>query len=385
MRRQLFALLVLGLTCLPFVAQAETMVTTGRGRAPVQGSSQLAARGEAINAAVDDALVKTVAKLMDITASDLTDEQTDIIETKLLPNRREYLEKSPEVVSDGPDESGKYLATVRASFNVEKLRQALLDLKLQKRARTWQRIMVILPEQHLQHYIPDPAAETEIVRNFLEARYRLVDAERVREIKGGDEMRAFERGDNAAATAIARKAGAEIFITGKAFSQATGSDVRGMPSCVGHVEARMLNADTGELLASVSKDATAPGMTEEVAAKKALTNAGELVAKYFLDQLDKRAREDKAEGAPKIIELVISDVPYARFVKIKEALQARIAGIQTYHQIGYESNRAEFEVEFTTGDAQTLADAIAKNDFRTFKLTVVKATPNQIDMVASPK
>jgi hypothetical protein len=385
MRRQLFGLLVVGLACLPFIAQAETMVTTGKGRAPIQGSGQLAARGEAINAAVDDALVKTVAKLMDVTASDLTDEQTDVIESKLLTNRREYLEKSPEVVSDGADESGKYLATVRATFNVEKLRQALLDLKLQKRARTWQRIMVVLPEKHLQHYIPDPAAETEIVRNFLEARYRLVDPERVREIKDGDQMRAFERGDNAAAAAIARKAGAEIFITGQAFSVATGSEVRGMPSCAGHVEARMLNADTGELLVAVSKDATASGMTEEVAAKKALTNAGALVAQYFLDQLDKRAREDKAEGAPKIIELVISDASYAWYVKIKDALQARLAGIQTYHQISYENKRADLEVEFTTGDAQTLADAIAKNNFQTFKLTVVKATPNRIDMLAAPK
>ncbi len=70
---------------------------------------------------------------------------------------------------------------------------------------------------------------------------------------------------------------------------------------------------------------------------------------------------------------------------MKEALQAHIAGIRTYHQISYESNHADFEVEFTEGDAQTLADAIAKNKFKTFRLTIVKATPNRIDMTAAPR
>ena len=245
--------------------------------------------------------------------------------------------------------------------------------------------MVVIPEQHLTRRIPDPAAETEIIKLLVEGNYRVIDQNQIRTIRYNDEMRQAARGDATAALAVARQFGAEIMIVGEAFSQAAEAGHAGMVTCRARVEARMFRTDTGEILAADGKHASGIDGTEELAAKKALAAAGNQVAKYFMDQMDRRAREAKKTGAPKIIELVISDIPYAKFAELKTAMKGGIAGITKYNQRNYEANRAELEVEFTEGDAQTLADALAAARFQSLRLTIVKATPNRIDMSVAPR
>ena len=367
---------------------AEDLVMTGSASVPIAGGRTLDARGQALAKALDQALTKAVARILEVDREDLTDDQIDLVETKILPVRKDYQDKF-EIVEEGPDSDGANIKVrVRANFAGDKLRDALIQLGLAKRTRTWERVMVMVPERHLQRYIPDPAAETDIIRSFVEARYRVVDQAQIAAIRGTDQAAAAARGDIAAAQAIGRKFGAEIIVVGEAFSQAVDgarTADAGMRSCRARVEVKMIRTDTGEILAANGVQASGIDATEEMAAKKALANAGGQVAKYMLDQLDKRAREDKKAGAPKIVELVIMDIPYAQYAQLKEAMKATIAGIKDYRQRGYEANRAELEVEYGGTDAQSLADALATTRFKDFKLTIIKATVNRIDMKAGPR
>jgi hypothetical protein len=369
-------------------ARAEELVITGSASVPIQGGRALDARGEALSRALDQALTKAVARILEVDREDLTDEQQELIEVKVLPARKDYQEKF-EVLEEEKDADGaSFRVRVRAVFVGDKLRDALLQLGLVKRARTWERVMVMIPERHLARFIPDPAAETNIIKGFVEARYRVVDQSQIAAIRGTDQAAAAARGDIAAAQAIGRKFGAEIIVVGEAFSQAVDgarTEQVGMRTCRARVEVRMLRTDTGEILAASDEHFSGIDATEELAAKKALANAGGQVAKYLLDQLDKRAREDKKEGAPKIVELVVMDIPYAQYAQLKETMKAGITGIQNYRQRGYEANRAELEVEYGGADAQALADALALAKFRDFKLTILKASVNRIDMKAAPR
>lgn len=381
--------MVLGLAMLLAApVRAEDLIMTGSARVPIQGGRALEARGQAMNAALDQALTKAAARILEVDREDLTDEQQELIEAKVLPARKDYQDKF-EILEEGPEADGaNFKMRVRANFAGDKLRDALLQLGLAKRARTWERVMVMVPEHHLTRYIPDPAAETDIIRNFVEARYRVIDQTQIAAIRSTDRAAAAARGDIAAAQAIGRKFGAEIIVVGEAFSQAVEgarTEQSGMRSCRARVEVRMLRTDTGEILAANGVHASGIDATEELAAKKALANAGGQVAKYMLDQLDKRSREDKKEGAPKIVELVVMDIPYAQYAQLKEAMKASITGIQNYRQRGYEANRAELEVEYGGADAQALADALATTKFKDFKLTILKASVNRIDMKAAPR
>lgn len=379
----LFALLMLAVP-----ARAEDVVVSASGRAQIQDGRSLDARSPALKAALNEALTKAVARLLEVDREDLTDDQLDVIETKLQPTRQDY-QTTYDIMEDGPDAEGAtFKVRVRTTFNGDKLRQSLIDLGLVKRTRTWGRVMVMVREQHLTRYIPDPAAETDIIRSFVEARYRVVDQSQIAAIRQGDQAAAAARGDIAAAQAIGRKFGAEIIIVGEAFSElveGSRAEHAGMVTCRARVEVRMIRTDTGEILAANGMQAAGLDATENLAAKKALSNVGGMVAKYMLDQLDKRAREDKKEDAPTVIELVVMDIPYAQFAQLKEIMKASVPGIQTFRQRLYESNRAELDVEYTGSDAQALADALATAKFKDFKLTILKASVNRIDMKAAPR
>jgi hypothetical protein len=369
-------------------AHAEDLVVNASGRAPIGGGPALAARGQALGNALDQALIKAVARIMEIDREDLTDDQLDLIEAKLLPARKDVQEKF-EVLEEGPTGDGDgYSVRVRAVFLGDKLRDRLLGLELTKRSRVRETVMVMIPEYHIRHYIPDPAAETEIIRLFTEARYHVVDQQQIAAIRNNDQAAAASRGDNAAAASIGRKFGAEIIIVGEAFSEAINDPLTqsgGMQSCRARGEVRMLRTDNAEILAANGLHASGADATEDLAAKRALANAGGMIGKYLLDQLDKRQREDKKEGAARIVELVVMDIPYAKYAQLKEAMKARIQGVRDFRQKLYEANRAELEVEYEGSDAQALADALATTRFQDFKLTIVKASMNRIDMKVAPR
>ena len=361
-------------------AGAEPVVATGKGKATIRDGNVDAAREEAREAALDDALVRAAARTLGVDEMDWTDDQTDLVELKILPQRGEFTD-TWSVVNDGPD-GNVYRVTIKAVFHREKLSHALLAIGVKQRTRTWGRVMVVIPEQHLTRFIPDPAAETEIVRQFVEAGYKVVDAQQIQAIRYNDQASAAAKGDNAAAAAIGRKFGAEIIIVGEAFSQAV-EGFGGRPTCRARVEARMLRTDDATILAAHGAHQSAPEASEELASKKSLANAGGAVARYFLDQMDKRARTEA--GQPRAIELVVSGIAYRNFAVLKDAMKDRIAGILRYNQRNYESERAELEVEFSDGDAQVLADALATTTFPGFRLTVVKASANRVDMKAAPR
>ena len=144
--------------------RAEELVVTGSARVAIQGGRSLDARGQALNKALDEALTKAVARVLEVDRDDLSVEQLDLIETKLLPARKDYQDKY-EILEEGAESDGaNFKLRARVTFIGDKLRDALMQLGLAKRARTWERVMIMVPERHLTRYIPDPAAETDIIR-----------------------------------------------------------------------------------------------------------------------------------------------------------------------------------------------------------------------------
>jgi curli biogenesis system outer membrane secretion channel CsgG len=149
------------------------------------------------------------------------------------------------------------------------------------------RIMVVIPEEHIQQRVPDPAGETEMIKQFLEMGFNVVDQKMVATIRNSEKA-TLAMNDPAAAAALGRDFGAEIIIIGEAFSHEVGvSD--GLQGCRARVEAKAIRTSNGQILATDGKHASGKDVSRLIAGKKALASAGEELAIYFLNQLCEKA------------------------------------------------------------------------------------------------
>lgn len=238
------------------------------------------------------------------------------------------------------------------------------------------RIMVILPETHISRPAPDPAGETELIRQLLEAGFKLVDQSQSKKVRENEQFLAHLQNDPLKVAALGREYGAEVVVFGEAFSETVGNAPAGV-KVMARVEARAVRCDTAEILVAHGLESVATEASELVSAKKALRQAGQLVAKYFVEQLASRWSREAEEA--RSLEVLIADISYPQLVKLKVALKGEVDGVQAFHQRSYEQSLARFEVDYE-GDPQDLVDTLVSRSFDGHELELVKLTGSKVEM-----
>jgi len=170
-------LLLLGLLIQKGWAGGKTQVFTGEGVAPIVNENVLAARGEAIKKARLNALERAVEEILPF---EVIEEKREAIEAVLSSNLRTYIIGTKVIKEERED--GLYKVIVRATVDLDALKRTIIDKGfMPKRGLGYRpRIMVVIPEQHFRRKIPDPAAETEIIRQFAKERFYVVDQKQVK-------------------------------------------------------------------------------------------------------------------------------------------------------------------------------------------------------------
>ena len=245
------------------------------------------------------------------------------------------------------------------------------------------RIMVIIPERHLQRRrIPDPAAETEVIRKFAENDFWVVDQAQVGEIRYNDELNMALRGDNDTATAIGRQFDAEVLIIGEAFSQRTNSSPRDLFRCVARVEARAIKVDTGQILATHGLAATASGASEEIASKQSLAEAGGKIGDYLIREI---ARKWTSSSAPSV-RVKLNGVDFRQLILFEQMLEERLKSVKRFHRRSFDvvGKIAEIDVD-VEGGAQSLSTELTTGEFLDFEVEVLNFTTNVLDLRLKPK
>jgi hypothetical protein len=238
------------------------------------------------------------------------------------------------------------------------------------------RIMVVLPEVHLQRAVPDPAGETEIIRLLLEGGYKVVDQSESRKVRENESLWKALQSDSTKLAALGRQNHADIIVFGEAFSDTAERSNPGV-KVQARVEARAVRCDTAEILVAHGLEAEAAESSEAVAAKKALRQAGTLVGKYFVQQLATRWAQE-ASGS-RSLEILIADISYGELVKLKEAMRNEMPSLDAIHQRDFESNIARFEVDYA-GDPQELVDELVRRDLGGCRLELVRLTAGKVEM-----
>jgi len=161
-------------------------------------------------------------------------------------------------------------------------------------AETCPTICVIIPEtvtiHQIERQIPQPAAETAIIRNFLDYDFYVVDQEQIRAIRYSSVVSNAIAGQQSAILELSDRFAADILVLGRASAKET--EARGelkFQSARADIDLRAIEAATGRVLAADASHAGGIDFTLDVAAKKALQRAGDKIfrqlAKAMVDQL----------------------------------------------------------------------------------------------------
>lgn len=136
---------------------------------------------------------------------------------------------------------------------VETGEERIARLRKSIEGKTLPSIFVNIPEEHISRQIPDPAAQTEIQKTFQELGFVLVDNE----------------------------SSADFVITGEAFSEMAGRRAS-LVSCRARVEVKTRAKGNENEIKVERETGVAVDLSENVAAKSALQNAGSAIAERLV-------------------------------------------------------------------------------------------------------
>ncbi len=252
------------------------------------------------------------------------------------------------------------------------------------------RVMIMIPEFHITTKVPDPAAETEFLKYFKTAGFKLIDKKQAEKVWKDDVLYKLEKEEDLqAAAALAFKIGAEILIIGEAFSekgvQVNSGGYGGVPGQIvtagARVEIKAIRVDTGEILWADSEYAKAADTTELIAGKRALQEGGKALAPKVAKELLRQWSTGGAGKGANAIEIVLSYpngvLKFADVTDFKENSMKAVAGLQQVVQREFVEGVAMLELVYE-GDAQGLAGALDGKKIGKKTCEITKISGNKI-------
>ncbi|MBR4153202.1 MAG: hypothetical protein IKT98_09635 [Selenomonadaceae bacterium] len=318
-------------------ATAKNVTVTGTG------ITQIDAENDALRAAVEN----TVGLFVD---SETLVQNSMLINDQIYTHSRgfvnDYYVVSREQIPNG------WRVTINATVDDnpdsklmnELTRLGIINVKLRN-----PKIAVYVPEQHLNYGVNGAGGETAIVKTLLNAGFS-----NVVEVGTGLNYQSPMAMNVAQMKQAAEKFGADIMIVGESFSEGVGdmgnylpgNQRTNMQACRARVEAKMFIVKTGQVIAADGKYGSAYDNSQAIAAKKALTSAGEQMGNYFVEQITGMYTSRQA------IEVIVYGADFSKINLVQAALNQNNR-VQNVNLSSYENGRAVFNVGYG-GSPQTL-------------------------------
>ena len=318
-------------------ASAKNVTVTGTGLTPSE------AENDALRAAVED------------TVGVFVDSET-LVQNSMLVNDEIYLHSrgfvNDYVVLSREQFANGWRVTINATVDDQpdsKLMNELTRLGLINVRLRNPKIAVYVPEQHLNYSVNGSGGETAIVKILLNAGFS-----NVVEVGTGLNYQSPMAMNVAQMKAAAEKFGADIMIVGESFSEGVGdmgnylpgNQRTNMEACRARVEAKMFIVKTGQVIAADGKYGSAYDNSQAIAAKKALTSAGEQMGNYFVEQIT--GMYTSRQG----VEVIVYGADFSKINVVQSAL-GKIGRVKNFNLSSYENGRAVFNVGYG-GSPQTL-------------------------------
>jgi len=348
--------------------------------------------GAARDRAIDDVLRKAVEQ----TLGTYIDAQTKVenfmvVEDRILNWSRGYV-KNYNILSEGKKTPESYEVVIQATVDMTNLANDANAVQNLLQSMGNPRLMILIDEQNVgevstrYHYfqVNMTASETAMINKFIEKQFGVVDPMTVRQNKERDTILSAINGDTQAAKSIANALEAEIVITGKAIAKvATGINLGGMKSCQANINARVIDADVGTIIATGSKHAAYPHIDEVTGGTMAIEKAANALADELITKILEKWRSRFYNLND--VKLIISGLnSFTEASNFKNALQFTARGVKNVFQRNVSGGTAEFDIQIS-GNAEQLARELDQRDIGDYNLAVMGATANKVTLKAVRK
>ncbi|MBN1380317.1 MAG: flagellar assembly protein T N-terminal domain-containing protein [Deltaproteobacteria bacterium] len=265
----------------------------------------------------------------------------------------------------------QYQVVIEADVGTGRLKDRMTAINLVMVRKAKPRLMIIFSN----HKVKDAVAEASMAKLFLSKGFRINDAEIIK--KASDQQNLQKTlSDNREAAKIARACGAEIIISGCTEVTSRSFVISGieMHSNKVVVSAKVINGDTGEVIATDSEMASAPGVKGDF--KAVMEKAAESLARRLVMNVLERWSSELANAMT--VNLVVSGLEsYHDLLKLKELLPLEVKGIKEMFQRNYYDGQVELDIEIN-GTTQGLADDLAAIKINNGEIKVLEITQNRI-------
>ena len=331
---------------------------------------------EAERDALRNAVEQAVGTLVD---------STTLVQNNMLINDEIYTQSrgyitNYTVVSQKMNGDGTYEVMINANVDTNpnsKLMNELTRLGIINRQLRDPKIAVVIPEYHIRARIPDPAGETAVIRKLIDAGFsRITDISDTR--YNLNKLSALTKQDM---ENIARSRNVDILIVGEAFSEGVGDVGKflstgrntGIVSCKARLEAKIFIAKTGQIISANGTYGTAADLTEFIAGKKALNDAGEKMGDYIVEKLLNYGSSTRQN-----LEVVVAATDFNKINAINSAIQ-KIRGVESSMVTDYNNGKATLSVKFS-GTPQSLFNQL--NQAVNFNINLQSFTYNTLNITA---
>jgi hypothetical protein len=294
-------------------------------------------------------------------------------------------------VTDESTQGNLYKVTIQATVAAGNLKNDIQALGLLMGRKNMPRVMIMVAEQNVgMHYysywwgVKAGTADLSIAENVLMQKlarkgFHVVDhamTSKTLKIKAPYKIESLS---NDAVRDIGKVYDAEVVIYGKALSKLAGSVLgSSMKSAQADVSLRVVNTDTGRVIASSTHHAAAVHPNEVTAGAEALRIATDAIADQLLTQIVNQWSQDVDSGS--LIRLVVSDIPsYSHLLKFKEMIQKRVRGVSGVYQRDFNTGTATLDVSVPT-TSQKLADELMVIDYGEFVIDITNITQNSVNL-----
>ncbi len=144
------------------------------------------------------------------------------------------------------------------------------------------KVMVMISEKHVNYPLPISSGESEILRKFLEAGFRVVDPSMYATLRNGAKFSEAVK-NPMAAISLGKEFGADIVVFGEGLSQFVSKEASTV-TCRARIDVKAARTDNAELVAANGAQAGGQDIAETTSASTAFKNAGAQVGDYVLGQ-----------------------------------------------------------------------------------------------------
>lgn len=364
-------------------SQQSTQVVISKGVATVFGEDKGLARDQA----VDDALRKAVEQALGtfIQASTLV-ENSMVVEDNILSWSNGYV-RSYRIMQEGSPDMANYEVTIEAVVELANLKNDWESVQNLIRRMGNPRIMFMIEEQNIGQStnrfdylsVDMNITETTLLDKFIGNGFECVDPTTVRQNIEQDQAMAVLQGNTQMASALAKKLGAEVVITGKAVAKvATGINLGGMKSCQANVTARVIKADVATVIATSSQHAAYPHIDEVTGGTEAIKRATNKMADELVDKITKKWK-DEFYQATTVKMVVYGFKSFDQLNNFKNTVKFLVRGVKDIYSREVKGDMAEMDVKIT-GNANQLARELEKKNLDRFQVKVTGLTMNKITL-----